>query len=218
MNVVVNSKLDIKGYVTNPNVDLPIREDGKLDVGGAVGKDGMLYIIKDIGLKEPYIGLTPLVTGEIAEDFTSYYAKSEQIPTAIALGVLVNKDGVVSAGGYKIQVMPDATDEDITKLENAVKSIDPISKLLGDKKSLEEIAELACGDDKILTLISDLVPKYVCDCSRDRIERGLISLGQKEIDNIISTDGKAEVECKFCHKKYEFSAEDLTKLKQECDH
>ena len=163
MNVVVDSKLNAKGYVQNPSVDLPLRADGKLDVGSAVGKNGMLYIIKDIGLKEPYVGLTPLVSGEIAEDFTSYYAKSEQIPTAIALGVLVNKDGVVSAGGYKVQVMPDATDEDIAKLEEAVRSIKPISKLLEEKKSLEEIAEKVCGDVKILTLVSDLVPEYHCE-------------------------------------------------------
>lgn len=216
MNVVVDSRLKAKGYVQNPKVDLPLREDGKLDVGGAVGKNGMLYIIKDIGLKDPYVGLTPLVSGEIAEDFTSYYAKSEQIPTAIALGVLVNKDGVVSAGGYKVQVMPDATDEDIAKLEEAVRSIKPISKLLEEKTSLEEIAEKVCGDDKILTLVSDLVPEYVCDCSRERMEKGIISLGTKEIDDIINTDGKAEATCKFCNKKYSFTKEELEKLKTEC--
>lgn len=216
MSVVVDGKLNVKGYVQNPNVDLPLRSDGKLDVGGAVGKNGMLYIIKNIGLKEPYVGLTPLVSGEIAEDFTSYYAKSEQIPTAIALGVLVNKDGVVNAGGYKIQVMPDATDEDITKLETALKNIKPITQLQADKKSLEEIAELACGDDKILTLISDLLPKYECDCSRLRMEKGLISLGEKELEEIINTDGKAEIVCKFCNKKYNFSKDDLEKLKDEC--
>lgn len=216
MNVVVDSRLRAKGYVQNPKVDLPLREDGKLDVGGAVGKNGMLYIIKDIGLKDPYVGLTPLVSGEIAEDFTSYYAKSEQIPTAIALGVLVNKDGVVSAGGYKVQVMPDATDEDIAKLEDAVRNIKPISKLLEEKVSLEEISEKVCGDDKILTLVSDLVPEYHCDCSRERMEKGIISLGVKEIDDIINTDGKAEATCKFCNKKYLFKREELEKLKLEC--
>lgn len=216
MNVVVDSRLKAKGYVQNPKVDLPLREDGKLNVGGAVGKNGMLYIIKDIGLKDPYVGLTPLVSGEIAEDFTSYYAKSEQIPTAIALGVLVNKDGVVSAGGYKVQVMPDATDEDIAKLEDAVRNIKPISKLLEEKVSLEEIAEKVCGDDKILTLVSDLVPEYYCDCSRERMEKGIISLGVKEIDDIINTDGKAEATCKFCNKKYLFTKEELEKLKLEC--
>lgn len=212
MNVVVNSKLDVKGYVQNPNVDLPLREDGKLDVGGAVGKNGMLYIVKDIGLKEPYVGMTPLVSGEIAEDFTSYYATSEQIPTAIALGVLINKDGVVSAGGYKIQLMPEATEEDISKLEKALNKVDPISKLLEDKKSLEEIAEIVCDDDKILALTSGNVPTYKCDCSKERFERGLISLGKKEIENILSTDGKADITCKFCNKKYSFSSEDLARI------
>ena len=213
MSAVVDSKLNVKGYVQNPNVDLPLREDGKLDVGTAVGKTGMLYIIKDIGLKEPYIGLTPLVSGEIAEDFTSYYAKSEQIPTAIALGVLVNKDGVKSAGGYKIQLMPETTNEDITRLENNLKNVKPISKLLEEEKSLEEIAELVCGDDKILTLTSNNTPQYKCDCSKERFEKGLISLGKTEIEDIINTDGKAEVVCKFCNKKYEFSSTDLEKIK-----
>lgn len=216
MSAVVDSKLRVKGYVQNPNVDLPLRADGKIDVGGAVGKNGMLYIIKDIGLKEPYVGLTPLVSGEIAEDFTSYYANSEQVPTAIALGVLVNKDGVISAGGYKIQLMPEATDEDITRLENSLNKIEPISKLLEDKKSLEEIAELVCGDDKLLTLLNDVTPEYHCDCSKDRMERGLISLGKKEIDDIINTEGMAEIVCKFCNKKYVFSKEELEKIKENC--
>ena len=216
MSAVVDSKMNVKGYVQNPNVDLPLRADGKLDVGGAVGKNGMLYIIKDIGLKEPYVGLTPLVSGEIAEDFTSYYANSEQVPTAIALGVLVNKDGVISAGGYKIQLMPEATDEDITRLENNLRNIEPISKLLEDKKSLEEIAELVCGDDKMLTLLNDITPKYSCNCSKERMEKGLISLGKKEIDDIINTEGKAEIVCKFCNKKYVFSKEDLQQIKDNC--
>ena len=122
LNAVVNSNMEIKGYVQNPNVDLPLKDNGKLDVGTAVGKYGMLYIIKDIGLKEPYIGLTPLISGEIAEDFAEYFAKSEQTPSAIALGVLVNKNGVKSAGGYMITPMPDATDEDISKLEENLKN------------------------------------------------------------------------------------------------
>lgn len=216
MSVVADKKANVKAYIKNPNVDLPLKSNGKLDVGSAVGKDGMLYIIKDIGLKEPYVGLTPLVSGEIAEDFTEYFAKSEQIPTAIALGVLVDKDGVKSAGGYIVQLMPDATEEDITKLEQNLRAIPPISKLLEENKSLEDIAGLITGDGMLFMVGEDLLPKYKCDCKKSRIEKGLISLGEKELDSIINTDGKAEVVCRFCKKVYNFSKEELEKLKTEC--
>lgn len=216
MIVVSDKNGDVKGYIKNPNIDIPLKNDGKLDVGTAVGKDGMLYIIKDIGLKEPYIGLTPLVSGEIAEDFTEYFAKSEQIPTAIALGVLVDQNGVKSAGGYIVQLMPDATDEDITKLEENLKNIAPISKLLEEQKSLEEIAELISGDDKLIILGDELNPKYKCNCSRKRMENGLISLGKEELEDIINSDGKAEIVCRFCKEQYNFTKEDLEKLKEEC--
>lgn len=216
MIVVSNKNGDVKGYIKNPNIDIPLKDDGKLDVGTAVGKDGMLYIIKDIGLKEPYVGLTPLVSGEIAEDFTQYFAKSEQIPTAIALGVLVDKNGVKSAGGYIVQLMPDATDEDITKLEETLKNIAPISRLLEEQKSLEEIAELLSGDDKLIILGDDINPIYKCDCSRKRMEDGLISLGKTELEDIINTDEKAEIICRFCKEKYNFTKGDLQKLKEEC--
>lgn len=211
--IVVADKLgDVKGHIKNPNIDIPLKPNGKLDVGTAVGKDGMLYIIKDIGLKDPYVGLTPLVSGEIAEDFTEYFAKSEQIPTAVALGVLVDKNGVKSAGGYIVQLMPDATNDDITKLEDNLKNIAPISKLLEEEKSLEEIAEMISGDDKLIILGDDVNPKYKCDCSQNRMESGLISLGKSELEDIINTDEKAEIVCRFCKKQYNFSKEDLQKL------
>lgn len=216
MIVVSDKYANVKGYIKNPNVDIPLKSNGKLDVGSAVGKDGMLYIIKDIGLKEPYVGLTKLVSGEIAEDFTEYFAKSEQIPTAIALGVLVDKNGVKSAGGYIVQVMPDATEQDISNLEQNLSAIPPISKLLEENKTLEEIAELICGDDKLLVFDYATPPKYKCDCEKSRIEKGLISIGEKELDNIINTDGRAEIICRFCKKAYNFSKEDLEKLKNQC--
>ena len=216
MIVVSDKYANVKGYIKNPNVDIPLKSNGKLDVGSAVGKDGMLYIIKDIGLKEPYVGLTKLVSGEIAEDFTEYFAKSEQIPTAIALGVLVDKNGVKSAGGYIVQVMPDATEQDISNLEQNLSAIPQISKLLEENKTLEEIAELICGDDKLLVFDYATPPKYKCDCEKSRIEKGLISIGEKELDNIINTDGRAEIICRFCKKAYNFSKEDLEKLKNEC--
>lgn len=215
--IVVADKLgDVKGHIKNPNIDIPLKPNGKLDVGTAVGKDGMLYIIKDIGLKDPYVGLTPLVSGEIAEDFTEYFAKSEQIPTAVALGVLVDKNGVKSAGGYIVQLMPDATNDDITKLEDNLKNIAPISKLLEEEKSLEEIAEMISGDDKLIILGDDVNPKYKCDCSQNRMESGLISLGKSELEDIINTDEKAEIVCRFCKKQYNFSKEDLQKLVERC--
>lgn len=216
MIVVANNDGTVKGYIKNPNVDIPLKSNGKLDVGTAVGKDGMLYIIKDIGLKEPYVGLTPLVSGEIAEDFTEYFAKSEQVPTAIALGVLVDKNGVKSAGGYIVQLMPDATEEDITILEQNLRAMPPISKLLEENKTLEDIAGMITGDGMLFMIGEDLLPEYKCDCQKSRIKNGIVSLGAKEIQDIIDTDGKAEVVCKFCKKKYEFSKEELEKLKEEC--
>ncbi len=216
MIVVSDKNGDVRGYIKNPSIDLPLKSNGKLDVGTAVGKDGMLYIIRDIGLKEPYVGLTPLVSGEIAEDFTEYFAKSEQVPTAIALGVLVDKNGVKSAGGYIVQLMPDATEEDISILEKNLSQIPPISKMLENNMSLEDIAGMITGDGMLFMVGEDLFPKYKCDCQKSRIENGLISLGKKELDDIINNDGKAEVECKFCKKKYTFSKEDLEKLKEKC--
>lgn len=216
MIVVADSNANVRGYIKNPNVDIPLKTNGKLDVGSAVGKDGMLYIIRDIGLKEPYIGLTPLVSGEIAEDFTEYYAKSEQVPTAIALGVLVDKNGVKSAGGYIVQLMPDATEEDITLIEKNLKKMPPISKLLEKNKSLEDIAGMIAGNGMLFMVGDDLYPEYKCDCKRSRIQKGLISLGANEIQDIIDTDGKAEIECKFCKKKYIFKREDLEKIKTKC--
>ena len=216
MIVVSDKNGDVRGYIKNPSIDLPLKSNGKLDVGTAVGKDGMLYIIRDIGLKEPYVGLTPLVSGEIAEDFTEYFAKSEQVPTAIALGVLVDKNGVKSAGGYIVQLMPDATEEDISILEKNLSQIPPISKMLENNMTLEDIAGMITGDGMLFMVGEDLLPKYKCDCQKSRIENGLISLGKKELEDIINTDGKAEVECKFCKKKYTFSKEDLEKLKEKC--
>lgn len=213
MVVVANNKGNVRGYVSNPQIDLPLNPDnGKLNVGEAVGKSGMIYIIKDIGLKEPYIGMTPIVSGEIAEDFTNYFAKSEQTPAVVALGVLVDKNGVKAAGGYLITLMPDATDEDITKIEEALKKADSISKMLNDGKGLVEIAEMVTGDENIMYFETDDVPVYECNCSKEKMAQGLITIGKKELKDIIETDGKAELVCHFCNKKYLFSKEDLEAL------
>lgn len=209
--IVANNIPKLKGYVQNPVVDIPLK-NGKLDVRGAIGQEGYLNIIKDIGLKEPYIGMIPLVSGEIAEDFASYFAKSEQTNTAVALGVLVNKDGVASSGGYVVTPMPDATEDDLFILENRIKEAKPISTMLNENMSLIEIAKDITGDNNIEIIEDNITPIYKCDCSKEKIERGLISLGKDELEDIIKTENNIETVCHFCNKKYNFSKEDIQKL------
>ena len=217
MTAVSDNNGNVKGYVVNPHAELPLNpENGKLKVGEAVGKQGTIYIIKDIGLKEPYVGMTPIVSGEIAEDFTNYFATSEQTPTVVALGVLVDKNGVRSAGGYLITLMPDATEEEIVKIEEALKKADSISKMLDDGKELIEIAEEVTGDSNLMYFEDDNVPQYVCNCSREKMEKNLITIGKDEIRDIIEKDGKAELVCHFCNKKYVFNEKELRNLIEEC--
>ena len=206
----------VKVCVDNPHVELPLKPNGKLDVGGAVGKDGFINIINKNEITDSnYTGLVPLVSGEIAEDFTEYFAKSKQKPTVIALGVLVNKLGVKAAGGYMITLMPDATEEDISKIETALEKAPSISKMVSENKSLEEIAKTVTGDENILILDQELELKYECDCSKEKFERGLISIGREELTKIIEEDGQADTVCHFCNKKYHFSKEDLENLLNE---
>ena len=202
----------VKGYVANPVVDLPLNEFGKLDVGGAVGNEGYINVIKDIGLKDPYIGVSPLVSGEIAEDFANYFVNSEQRNSAVALGVLVDKNGVRASGGYLINPMPDATEEDIAKLEQAIFKAGSMSKMLEQKLTLKEIAQKITGDDEIRILEDDIIPEYKCDCSKEHMEDALISIGKAELEDILNTDGQAELVCHFCHKKYLFSKDELEKI------
>lgn len=209
-----NSKAQVKAYVQNPYVDIPLKQNGKLDVGNAVGKVGFLNVIKDIGLKQPYVGMVPLVSGEIAEDFTQYFAISEQTPSVVSLGVLVNKQGVVVSGGYKISLMPDSGEEEIKKIENAVEKMQPISELLTQNLTLQEIAIKATGDENIKILDESIEPVYECDCSREKMEKALISIGKQEIEDIIQEDEKAELVCHFCNKKYLFSKEELEEIKE----
>lgn len=202
----------VKGYVQNPLVELSLNEQGKLNVGEAVGKEGFLQVIKDLGLKEPYIGLVPLVSGEIAEDFTKYFADSEQNPCAVALGVLVDKNGVKAAGGYYVTVMPDITEEEIEELEENLKQIEPISKMLDQKLELEQVAQKIAKEDNLMILETNEPPRYECDCNKARFERGLISLGKKELKEIIEERKTVETVCQFCNKKYEFTKEELETL------
>ena len=206
---VFDGNQNIKGYVGDPLVDLPLREDGKLDVGGAVGKEGYLYVIRDMGLKEPYIGITPLVSGEIAEDFTKYFAESEQTPSAVALGVLVDKDGVKKAGGYLLTLMPDATEEDIQQIEEALKTLEPVTTMLDKNMSLQQISEKATNDDNLMVMVGEIIPKYYCDCSKERFVKNLQKLGKEDIDHLFEEQDTIETVCQFCNKKYEFKREDL---------
>lgn len=205
-----NNTSKVKVCADNPHIELPLKENGKLDVGTAIGKDGYLNIINKNEITDTdYSGLVPIVSGEIAEDFTEYFAKSQQKPTVIALGVLVNKEGVKAAGGYMIQLMPDATDEDISKIEKAIENAPTISQMVDENKSLEEIAMTVSGDDNIMVLAGEVKIKYECDCNKEKFERGLISIGKEEIEKMIEEDGKADTVCHFCNKEYHFSKEDL---------
>lgn len=205
---------DVRGYVTNPVVELPLNEKGKLDVGGAVGKNGNLYVIKDLGLKEPYNGMTPLVSGEIAEDVTAYYALSEQTPTVCALGVLVNPDLTVKkAGGYIIQLLPFAAEEAITKLEDGIKDIQSVTGMLTEGMSPEDIIRRVLKNFEVEVLYEHEV-EYKCNCSKQRIEKALLSMGRAELHSMAEEMEKAEIECHFCDKKYEFTKAELKALEK----
>ena len=212
MLAVSNNIPEVRGYVQNPNIDLPLNEFGKLDVGGAVGNEGYIHVIKDMGLKEPYIGVANLTSGEIADDFTNYFVNSEQRQTAVALGVLVDKNGVREAGGYLITPMPDATEEEISKVEKGIFEAGAISKMLDNNLSLSEIAKKVTGDKNIKVIEDNKVPKYKCNCSKEKMAEALISIGKKELEDIIREDGKAELVCHFCNKKYNFTKEELEEI------
>lgn len=215
MLVTSNNFPTVKGYVSNPVVNLPLNDLGKLDVGGAVGNAGFINVIKDIGLKEPYVGICPLISGEIAEDFAEYFVKSEQKNTAVSLGVLVNKDGVKSAGGYVITPMPDATEEEISKIEQSIFKAGAISKMLDQSLSLLDIAKKITGDDNVKIIEENITPIYECDCSKEHMADGLATLDKSVLKEIIEEEGKAELTCHFCNKKYEFSKEELEKILEE---
>ena len=212
MLVTANNIPQVKGYVGDAHVDLPLNEFGKLDVGEAVGHEGFINVIKDIGLKEPYIGVSPLVSGEIAEDFANYFVNSEQRQAAVALGVLVDRNGVKSAGGYLITPMPDATEEEISKVEQAIFKAGAISKMLDENLSLEDIAKKVTGDENIEILEDNITPEYKCDCSKEHMKDALISIGKKDLEEILKEDGKAELICQFCNKKYTFTKEELEEM------
>ena len=207
----------VKAYISEPYIELPIREDGKIDVGGAIGNNGYLNIVRKNNMTDSnYSGLVPLVSGEVAEDFAEYFVKSMQKPTVLALGVLVNKDGVKKSGGFLLNLMPDATEEEIVKIENALSNAPSISKMLDEDKSLEEIVKLVTGDENPTVIDDSLEIVYECDCSKEKFESGLISIGKEKLNEIIEEDGIASIVCQFCNKEYNFTKEELTALLDEC--
>ncbi|WP_312644498.1 Hsp33 family molecular chaperone HslO [Hydrogenoanaerobacterium sp.] len=209
---VSDSQGNPRVYVQNPIVELPLNQYGKLDVKGAVGTSGNLQVIKDIGLKEPYIGQIPIVSGEIAEDITSYFAISEQIPTVCGLGVLVNPDLTVkAAGGYLVQLLPGATDEEIDHLEKNVNGLPAISALIAEGATPEQVCfKVLEGFEP--NILDESHVEYRCNCSKERIERALISLGGKELGDMATEQPTTEVACHFCNKKYVFTSKDIQDL------
>lgn len=212
---VADSKGDVRGYVTNPRVEIPLKENGKLDVSGAVGTEGFIYVIKDIGLKEPYSGSVPLVSGEIAEDVTAYYAVSEQIPTVCALGVLVNPDLTVKkAGGVLIQLLPGADDSTIDKLEENLKHIRPITTMMDEGMDIKDIVftMLEGFDTEVLYEES---PHYSCPCNRERVKSVLSSISTDELDSMAEEMEEIKVECHFCDKEYIFSPKEVKAISEQ---
>ncbi|MEG3029494.1 MAG: Hsp33 family molecular chaperone HslO [Oscillospiraceae bacterium] len=201
-----------KGFAENNIVEIPLRCDGKLDVGGAVGKNGTLYIVKDMGMGEPYVGSIPLVTGEIAEDITAYYAYSEQIPTVCGLGVLVNPDLTIKrAGGYLLQLLPGATEEEITMLENNIQKVPSITKFFEDNKTVYDVIDTLMVGFNPNILDEDTV-QYHCDCTKDRVEKALISIGVKDLTSLRDEEEQLEMGCQYCDAKYIFTRNDIDKL------
>ena len=209
---VSDNQGNVRGYVTNPQVDIPLRPDGKLDVGGAVGHEGTLTVIKDLHMKEPYVGTIDLLGGEIAEDVAAYFVESEQIPTACGLGVLVDRDqSVKAAGGYLIQLMPGATEDTIVKVEGGIMAAGNVSAILDRDDDPEHLLREVMSDFD-LKILETCPVEYRCYCSRQRVERALISLGKDELQQILDEQGHCSMTCQFCDAVYDFSGGELKAL------
>jgi len=213
--VTAHSDGSVKGYIGNPEVDLPLNHLGKLDVGGAIGKEGNLKIIRDMGLKEPYVGQVPIYTGEIGDDIAYYFTVSEQTPSAVALGVLVDTDLTIkAAGGFIIQMMPGASEYIADIITYRLQEIPSITSMITKGMTIEEILQYIF-EDMGLKIHEDLKPEYRCDCSRDRVERALISIGQKDLKELYEEGKSEEILCHFCNKAYVFTKEDIGNLLKE---
>ncbi|ASS67723.1 MULTISPECIES: Hsp33 family molecular chaperone HslO [unclassified Paenibacillus] len=212
--VDANAKGEVRGYVDNPEAHVPSNSLGKLDVAGVVGTTGFVHVTKDLGLKEPYRGSVPIVSGELGEDFTYYFASSEQTPSAVGVGVLVDVDGkVLHAGGFILQLLPGLTDEEIGRLETALGGLPHVTALLDQGETPEEILRWVVGDE--LTVHETMDVKFVCQCSPEKVEQTLISMGEAELRNLIEEEGSAEVVCHFCNEAYRFDKPHLERLLQE---
>ncbi|GIO24225.1 Hsp33 family molecular chaperone HslO [Oceanobacillus sp. J11TS1] len=209
-----NAKGHVRGYVTNPHVDFDLNEIGKLDVARAVGTEGNISVIKDLGMKDYFTGETPIVSGEISEDFTYYFATSEQVPSAVGAGVLVNPDlSILAAGGFIVQVMPGAEESIIEQLEDRIQSFPAISTLIREGKTPEEILYTLFDKDNV-NILEKMPIEFQCKCSKERLANAIIGLGDEEIQQMINEDHGAEATCHFCNERYTFTEEELEELKQ----
>ncbi|GAA0075797.1 Hsp33 family molecular chaperone HslO [Clostridium sp. CTA-5] len=212
ITITAHNDANVKGFIGNPHINRELNEKGKLDVGGAIGKDGLLYVIKDLGLKDPYVGQVPIYSGEIAEDFAYYFTVSEQTPSAVSLGVLVDKDlSIKAAGGFIIQMMPGADPLLADLVTYRLEEIPPITSLISEGKTIEEILEFIFeGMD--LNILDSIYPEYKCDCSREKVEKALISIGKSDLQEIYDEGKNEEIVCNFCNTKYAFTNEDIGTL------
>lgn len=215
--VDTNAKGETRGYVGNPKVDFELNANGKLDVARAVGKNGLLVVVKDLGMRDHFTGSVPLISGELGEDFTYYFASSEQTPASVGVGVLVNPDGsILASGGFIIQLMPGADDETITFIEKRLSTLPPVSKLIEAGMPPEELLCALLGDENV-KILDKMNVFFKCTCSKERFSQALISLGQEEIAEIINTEGSTQTECHFCNEKYTFTKFELEELKEEAN-
>ncbi|WP_061312688.1 Hsp33 family molecular chaperone HslO [Clostridium botulinum] len=212
ITITAHNDASVKGFIGTPYVTRELNDKGKLDVGGAIGKDGLLYVIKDLGLKEPYVGQVPIYSGEIAEDFAYYFTVSEQTPSAVSLGVLVDKDlSIKAAGGFIVQMMPDADELLADLVTYRLEEIPPITTLISEGKTIEEILEFIFeGMD--LNILDSIEPSYKCDCSREKVEKALASIGKKDLQEIYDDGKNEEIVCNFCNSKYSFTTNDIGEL------
>ncbi len=206
---VANSEGRVKGYIENPDAELPLNFVGKLDVGGGIGRNGYLSVVKDMNMKEPYIGQVPIQTGEVGDDLAFYFAQSEQVPSLVALGVLVDRDYTVKqAGGFIVQIMPDCDEFNLKKFEKAAENLSSVTSMLEEGLSNEALIRRVMRDFEI-DILEEREVSYSCDCSDERMQRAIISLGKKEIQDIIDEQGEAEIVCQFCNKKYKYEKPQL---------
>ncbi|MFC5406847.1 Hsp33 family molecular chaperone HslO [Cohnella soli] len=209
--VDANAAGEVRGYVDHPHVHLPSNSQGKLDVAGVVGLNGYINVTKDLGLREPYRGSVPIISGELAEDFTLYFADSEQTPSCVGLGVLVETDNsVIHAGGFIVQVLPGLPEEQLVRLEQAIAAMPHVTSLMAQGETPEGILRFLVGDE--LTIHDSIEPVFKCNCSRERFEKVLITLGKQELRSIIDEDGQAELHCHYCNEKYLFDDTQLEEL------